>query len=129
MPGTVTPMIHVPDVRATAEWYKSIDFTVLRTDEEFGELHWALLSFGDGHVMFNAGGRSSSEDRREVDLYIETENVDDLFQRLKGRVTVQEEPHDTFYGMREFVIRDINGFWVTFGQEIGARQDIAETVR
>jgi len=23
-----------------------------------------------------------------------------------------------FYGMREFIIRDINGFWVTFGQPV-----------
>ena len=129
MPGTVTPMIHVPDIRATVEWYKSIGFTVLSTDDEFGELHWALLSFGDGHVMFNAGGRSSAEERREVDLYVETENVDDLFRRLKGRVAVREEPDDTFYGMREFIIRDIDGFWVTFGQEVGARQDITETVK
>ena len=122
MPGTVTPMIHVPDIKATMEWYKAIGFAVRSTDEEYGELHWALLSFGDGHVMFNAGGRCSAEDRREVDLYIETENIDDLYQRLKDRVVVREEPHDTFYGMREFIVRDINGFWVTFGQEIGTRQ-------
>ena len=119
MAGTVTPMIHVPDIRVTIEWYKSIGFTVLRTDEEYGDLHWAMLSFGNGHVMFNAGGRSSTEDRREVDLYVETENVDDLYSRLREQVTIREKPHDTFYGMREFIVRDINGFWVTFGQEIG----------
>ena len=27
-----------------------------------------------------------------------------------------EDLHDTFYGMREFIIRDLNGFWITFGQ-------------
>jgi len=121
-------MIHVPDIRATVEWYKSIGFTVLRTDEEYGDLHWALLSFGDGHVMFNAGGRRSAEDRREVDLYVETENVDDLYQRLRGRVVIREEPHDTFYGMREFIIRDISGFWVTFGQAIGTSRKATDAV-
>src|ERR1700720_2576724 len=25
-------------------------------------------------------------------------------------------PHDTFYGMREFTIRDLNRFWITFAQ-------------
>jgi len=25
----VTPMIHVPDVRATIDWYKSLDFNVV----------------------------------------------------------------------------------------------------
>jgi hypothetical protein len=27
-----------------------------------------------------------------------------------------EDLYDAFHGMREFIIRDINGFWVTFGQ-------------
>jgi uncharacterized glyoxalase superfamily protein PhnB len=125
MARTVTPMIHVPDIRATIEWYKSIDFTVIGTDEEYGELHWAMLSFGDSQVMFNAGGRTSTDDRREVDLYVETEDVDDLYQRLKERVTIREGLHDTFYGMREFIVRDVNGFWVTFGQPIENRQTVA----
>jgi hypothetical protein len=32
-------------------------------------------------------------------------------------VDVVEVPHDTFYGMRELIIRDLNRFWITFGQE------------
>jgi hypothetical protein len=26
--------------------------------------------------------------------------------------------HDTFYGMREFIIRDLNRFWITFGSPL-----------
>jgi hypothetical protein len=47
-------------------------------------------------------------------------SVDQLYQRLKGQVEVVEAPHDTFYGMREFIIRDINRFWITFGQPIAS---------
>jgi uncharacterized glyoxalase superfamily protein PhnB len=54
----------------------------------------------------------------EVDLYILTDNADDLFRRLKDRVQIVEELHDTFYGMREFIVRDKNGFWITFGQPL-----------
>lgn len=64
-----TPMIHVPDVSATAAWYEDIGFTVA---ERYGN----------------------------------------------GRVDVFEGLHDTFYGMREFIIRDLNRFWITFGQEV-----------
>jgi len=35
---------------------------------------------------------------------------------LKGRVDVVEGPHDTFYGMRELIIRDLNRFWITVGR-------------
>jgi uncharacterized glyoxalase superfamily protein PhnB len=108
-------MIHVPDVRATTEWYQSIGFTLLGTNEPDGEMDWAQLSFGEGLVMFNEGGQLSTRDRREVDLYVETEAVDELYQRLKDRVQVREGLHDTFYGMREFIIKDVNGFWITFG--------------
>ena len=113
---SVTPMIHVPDVLATVRWYASIGFTVLDTGDDDGQTVWAALSFGRGEVMFSAGGRPSTQDRREVDLYVHTDEVDELYRRLKDRVEIREEPHDTFYGMREFIIRDVNGFWITFGQ-------------
>ena len=113
----VVPMIHVPDVRATVDWYESIGFTVINTYGNDGEgLSFAILSFGSSEVMFNQGGRPSTRDRREVDLYIYSDNVDDLYQRLKDRVEVVEGLHDTFYGMREFIFRDLNRFWITFGQ-------------
>jgi hypothetical protein len=79
-------------------------------------LSFAILSFGSSQVMFNEGGQPSSRFRREVDLYIYTDHVDDLYEQLKDRVDVVEGPHDTFYGMRELIIRDPNRFWVTFGQ-------------
>jgi uncharacterized glyoxalase superfamily protein PhnB len=70
--------------------------------------------------MFSAGGARSAQPRREVDLYVYTEDVADVHRRLAGRVEVVEELHDTFYGMREFIIRDLNRFWITFGQPIPA---------
>ena len=109
-------MIHVPDVRATADWYKTIGFTVTGSNEEDGDMNWAALSFGTTEIMLNEGGKPSPQHRREVDLYVHTHDIDALYQRLKDRVEVVEEPHDTSYGQREFIIRDLNRFWITFGQ-------------
>lgn len=119
MTQRVTPMIHVPDVRATVAWYESIGFTTLDVGEVCGEAVFALLSFGAGQVMLSSGGQASSAARREVDLYVQTTDVDELYAKLKERVTVQAAPHDTFYDIREFIIRDCNGFWLTFGQAPG----------
>ena len=117
MAEKVVPMIHVPDVRATVDWYQDIGFTVVDTYGNDGDgLSFGILSFGSSEVMFNQGGQPSTRDRREVDLYIYSDSVDDLYRRLKDRVEVVEGPHDTFYGMREFIIRDLNRFWITFGQ-------------
>lgn len=117
MSEKVVPMIHVPDVRATVEWYQSIGFKVLDTYSDDGEgFSFGMVSFGKSEVMFNEGGRPSSADRREVDLYVYPDDVDGLYDSLKDRVEVVQELYDTFYGMREFIIRDCNRFWITFGQ-------------
>src|SRR5689334_18742277 len=97
----VRAMIHVTDVRATIEWYRAVGFELLRVNECDGNIDWALLSFGEGQVMFSAGGKASADARREVDLYVNTDDVQGLYERLKDRVVVREGIHDTFYGMRE----------------------------
>lgn len=115
-----TPMIHVPDVRATAAWYETIGFTVVETFGDGGEhLSFAILSAGNTRLMLNQGGRPSTAERREVDLYVDADRVDQLFASLRGQVQIVAEPDDTDYGMREFIIRDPNGFWITFGQNGG----------
>src|SRR3954471_17441229 len=119
MNRNAVPMIHVPDVRATVEWYQSVGFSVINTYGDDGDvLSFALLSFGRSLLMFNEGGTPSTSFRREMDLYVYADRVDELYERLKHRVDVVEAPHDTFYGVREFIIRDINRFWITFGQPI-----------
>lgn len=119
MKQKVVPMIHVPDVRETVEWYESIGFNVVARygNETDDGLSFAIVSFGDGQVMFSQDGETSDKWRREVDLYVYADDVDEIYSRLKDRVDVVEGPHDTFYGMREVIIRDRNRFWITFGQE------------
>jgi catechol 2,3-dioxygenase-like lactoylglutathione lyase family enzyme len=108
-------MFHVPDVAATLDWYRSIGFSVVATGEDGSDMVWARLAWGEGELMLNAGGHASDAHRREVDLYVEVEDV----EAIRGRFTdsdLVEDLHDTFYGMREFIIRDPNRFWITFGQ-------------
>jgi len=112
-------MIHVPDVRAAVGWYESIGFSVLNTfEDEADGMTFAVLSYEGSQIFLNAGGRSSTEDRREVDLYVRTDEVDRLYERLKERVEIRSGLQNTFYGAREFTVRDLNGFWVTFGLDL-----------
>jgi uncharacterized glyoxalase superfamily protein PhnB len=112
------PMIHVPDVRAAVEWYKMVGFQFLESHEEEGEMTWAALSIGSTELMLNAGGHVSDADRRDVDLYIYTEDVAAVYERLEELVNVIAPINDTFYGNREFIVRDLNSFWLTFGQPL-----------
>lgn len=120
MAKKIVPMINVPDVRATVAWYQGIGFELAAANEDCGVMDWALLMLGGGEIMLSIGGKSSEERRREVDLYVYVDDADALYARLKDRVEVVEAPHDTFYGMREFIIRDCNRFWMTFGQQLPA---------
>ena len=111
-------MLHVPDVRATVDWYASIGFIVNGTHEDDGEMSWASVQFGATEVMFNEGGTTSDAHRREVDLYVYVDDVDAVHARLKDRVEIVHELYDAIYGHREFIIRDLNRFWITFGQPL-----------
>ncbi|MDQ2768702.1 MAG: hypothetical protein M3Y30_16295 [Gemmatimonadota bacterium] len=68
--------------------------------------------------MLSLGGTPSSAHRREVDLYIHTNDLDSERRSLREPIDIVEDIHDTFDGMRERIIRDNNRFWITFGQPI-----------
>jgi hypothetical protein len=118
MPPIIRPMLHVPDVRTTAHWYASIGFTIRAVHEEGGVIDWASLVLGQSEVMLNCGGRTTTEERRDVDLYITVSDVEEAFARVTPLAELVEGLHDTEYGMREFIVRDCNRFWLTFGQPI-----------
>jgi len=51
-------------------------------------------------------------------LYLRSNDVDTQFERLKNKVEVVQEPVTKFYGMREWVMKDINGYILCFGEEM-----------
>jgi len=51
-------------------------------------------------------------------LYLRNNDVDVQFERLKNKVEVIQEPVTRFYGMREWYMKDINGYILCFGEEI-----------
>src|SRR6185503_573766 len=93
------------------------DVTVTYSDGDGGQ-SFAMIAFGGGEVMFSSGGKVVKDHRRDADLYVYTDGVDAFYERIKERVDIIEAPHNMFYGMREVLVRDPNGFWITFGQEL-----------
>ncbi|MGE4462843.1 MAG: hypothetical protein AB7D49_10430, partial [Arcobacter sp.] len=47
-------------------------------------------------------------------MYIEVENVDELYLKIKDKVTIYKEIKTTWYGQKEFYIEDINGYILGF---------------
>lgn len=116
-------MFHVADVRATVAWYVSIGFVLREHFSLDAEDAWASLQFEGSRIMITGGGSASpTPNRRDVDLYIYTDRVDALYEELRERVDVVEPPHDTFYGMYEWTLRDPNGYWLIFGASLTGSQ-------
>jgi len=130
----ITPMLRVPNVRATVDWYRSIGFELAGAHEIDSDEAWAEVYFGGSSLMLVPRGTKSTD--REVNFWVRTDRVDDLYQLLKGRQLARAsavlagatpaipearftaEPHDTFYGEREFTIVDLNGYELTFAQPL-----------
>ena len=128
------PMIRVPNVRATVEWYHAIGFEIEGAHEIDTEAAWAGMAFGGAYLMFVPRGTRNAD--REVSLWFMTDRIDDLYDALKRRqlerasailsgagpeipeARFTADIHDTFYGQREFTIVDLNGYELNFAQPL-----------
>jgi catechol 2,3-dioxygenase-like lactoylglutathione lyase family enzyme len=122
---TLIPMLNVPDVKRTIDWYAQLGFRVVKATDGAGpdsKPNWAWLGRGDVNLMINAGDTTTAGQRQEVQLYILTDDVDAEYELLKDKVTVHAKLAETFYGMKEFLIEDINGFSICFGQRVNTAQ-------
>lgn len=119
----LTPNLMVPDVGRTVDFYRDVlDFELAATMPDQRPYEWAMLGRDD--VVLTVQSRESlgaeipALHERPIGgslaLYIDVDDVDSLFDRLKTRVAVVVDPHTTFYGTREFYIQDCNGYILGF---------------
>lgn len=105
------PVLHVPDVLATAAFYRdSLGFTC-----DFGDKEYAVVWRDNSAIHFvrDEGGP------RGVHLFQWVKDVDAYYREIVDRgVKVAAEPANQPYGIREFGVHDINGVAIVFGQDI-----------
>lgn len=115
-------MLWTSDLYGTVDFYTTIlGFTCERYNENWG---WAtlvrdnigiMLSIPNEHTPFNKPTFTGS-------IYINTDDVDELWEKLKDKVKVFYPIEDFEYRMREFAICDNNGYVIQFGQAIQDNQ-------
>lgn len=121
----LTPDLMVINVNKTVEFYRDIlGFEVARTAPETGTFQWALIKNGDIEIMLQS--RESLEKELPLFtgmkiggsfmLYIDVTDIKMLYEKVKGKMTIAKDLHETFYGTREFAIKDINGYVLVFAQ-------------
>ncbi len=85
---------------------------------------WAMLKHGGVEVMLQERA-SLKEDVGDfftaigasMTLYINVEDIDALYQSLHKRVSILKPLETTWYGMREFYLRDCNGYVLAFASQ------------
>jgi ankyrin repeat protein len=123
----LVPMIYVPDVAATLDWYVSIGFKEVARFGDEGKINFGIISFGKAEIMINMHGKRGEHD---VSLWLNTDRIDELYELLKSRqvnaaltggsdsIDFAEDINNTFYQARQFAIRDLNGYTLYFIQQL-----------
>lgn len=116
------PEFFVPDVSEAARFYvEALGFQPIRVEFAF-----AVLRLGDSIVMLadqqmygGMGGSAAPERGAFVDIRIIVPDVDAVYDRCVERgVMVVHEIADRPYGLRDFIVRDLNGFRLRFASTV-----------
>ena len=128
----------VKDVNKTVEFYQDVlnfEFVmgVPMNSEEIVpkydsavDLVYCLLKHGNVEMMFQESN-SLNETVNCIDpkscggtltFYFETDDIEGLFNKVKGKAEVVRDIHQTFYGMKEFYCLDCNGYVLGFSQPV-----------
>jgi len=109
-------MLHTPSIRETQKFYTEIlGFQVAGVWPEEGEPVWTRVQSGEVRVMFYHDKSETGPAGCTGTLYFNTPDVKGYFEKIKGKVEVLFEPHETSYQMLECAIKDNNGYVLTFG--------------
>jgi len=112
----LTPMLWVDDLVATIAFYRDVlGFECLNQMEG-----WATLCRNSVELMISLPNQHEPYDRPRFtgSLYFRVDDANALWLQVKDKTTVVYPLEDFDYGMREFAIRDNNGYILQFGQEL-----------
>ena len=105
------PVLHVPDVLATAAFYRD----VLGFTWDFGDEAYAVVWRDNSAVHFVKDDAKPTG----IHLFQWVKDVDAYYREILDRgATVAHEPTNQPYGIREFGLSDVNGVGIVFGQDI-----------
>ena len=138
----VTPNFIVADVVQTVNFYTEVfgfKFVmgvlagrreIVVTWDEDTSLDFAMVHSGEVELMFESRSRfvknfpsaKLGSPTDAVSQYFELEDIQTFYDLLKDQVEIVKPLYTTFYGMKEFFVRDNNGFLLGFTEPLPAEE-------
>ncbi len=122
----MVPMLNVADIHRSLNFYKEIaGFELISGQEELEQWKWAEIRSGQVVLMLAQSGYlgeksdpvALEEESWPAVFYYYPEDVEQIHTHIKALGYEVGELSVTFYGMKEFSLRDPDGHHLTFGQE------------
>ncbi len=120
--NSLTLNLMVGDVDAAVDWYrKHLGFEAVMQVPEERPFVWAMTGNNGAVIMFQSRESLSGELSNFADmpiggaltLYLKIGDPDEIYERIKDDVDIVKPPYTAPYGAREFVLRDLNGLYLT----------------
>ena len=136
--NTLTPNLAVTDIRQTVQFYKkNLDFELVMAVPETQdgvdqqlldgkEYVYAMMKKDNTELMFQRIDTlkqdisifDSDSIGASVSLYIQGKGIDELYEDLKNRHIQISEMRLTWYGLKEFYMKDNNDYILGFAEEV-----------
>jgi len=109
----IVPSLLSRDLVVTARFYEGLGFSIVGGSAECG---WIELKRDAAVLQFYADPPVGTPDQPILSgtIYIHLDGVDALAAEWAGRIAFEWGPETMEYGMREFAIRDPNGYLFAF---------------
>ncbi|MBL7864696.1 MAG: VOC family protein [Cyclobacteriaceae bacterium] len=124
---SLSPNLIVADVNQSVDFYvRQLQFKKIASVPETGILNWAMVMRGPVTMMFQTAA-SIKEDLPSLDFstaeasatfYIKVKGLDTLLKSLDGKIELVVPLRKTFYGAREFAIKDPDGYILMFAEDV-----------
>lgn len=130
----LTPNLAVKNIKDTVNYYHdnfgfTLQMAVSEDKSSMGaefvadkEYIWAMIASGEVIIMLQRAD-SLKEDLgidffksigASASFYIEVEDVDALYEKVKSKVQIVKDIDTTWYGQKEFYVKDIDGYILAF---------------